>query len=214
MKLVCISDTHNKHEDMDDLPDGDVLIHSGDMTLLGKSKELKRVSEWLLDQPHKHKIVIPGNHDLSLDPDFKGRGSLPPIEVAEKYFKHFTFLRHESVTLEGVKFFGSPHTPQFFDWAFMYPRHLGAEIWRNVPDDTDVLITHGPPYGILDFSNEHAGCPHLRDRVLEVQPKVHIFGHIHEGYGLDMLGETLCINAAICGINPCVPVNPPAFVEV
>lgn len=149
MRIVNISDTHNMHDRIGKVPDGDVLIHAGDMSGVGKGKSIKRFTEWMKDQPHKHKIVIPGNHDLSLDPRLpraRRKGALTPIEEVEKYFKDgITLLRHEEVTIESLKFFGSPYTPEFYDWAFMYKHSAAEAVWSDVPK-CDVLITHGPAW--------------------------------------------------------------------
>lgn len=110
------------------------------------------------------------------------------------------YLEDSSVCIEGINFYGSPVTPFFYDWAFNCER--GEKIkqyWDKIPENTDVLITHGPPFGILDktTTGEIVGCEELAKAVNRIQPKVHIFGHIHEEYGMIAKGETTYINASL-----------------
>ena len=124
------------------MPEGDVLIHSGDMTRIGHSNEIKDFNRWMGEQDYAHKLCIAGNHDML----FEDHPS-----VARSLITNCTYLQDSSVTIDGVKFYGAPWQPEFFSWAFNVPR--GPEIaakWYQIPDDTNVLITHGPPYGILD----------------------------------------------------------------
>lgn len=192
MRIVMISDTHGKHRELGPLPVGDVLIHAGDFMRTGRDvEELVDFNVWFLEQPHEHRILIAGNHDIMMDsPGFK------PIDV-----HRFHYLRDSGCWIEGIRFWGSPWTTRFMNWAFMSER--GAEMkkhWDLIPDDTQVLVTHGPPQGILDSMPQYGkdlGCDELRKAVLRIQPKLHIFGHIHFGYGQEMLGETRCVNAAV-----------------
>lgn len=173
MRIVCISDTHGKHRSMK-IPDGDVLIHAGDLTPRGHEKDIKDVNEWLGTLPHKHKIMIAGNHDFQFE--------INPVN-ARSWITNAHYLCDESLTLDGVKFYGSPWQPRFFDWAFNKDRGAPLKaIWDKIPLDTDVLITHGPPHGILDltFDKIKAGCEELLLAVQRIKPKVHVFGHIHE----------------------------------
>lgn len=207
MKIVCMSDSHGLHRKMPLVPDGDVLVVAGDFTNVGAEQEIKDFNEWLGQRPHKHKIVIAGNHDWY----FQWNGNKKNI------INNATYLQDESTIIDGVKFYGSPHQPEFCNWAFNLPR--GKELkekWDLIPEDTDVLITHGPPKGILDwafYSKEHVGCLDLLDRVYEINPKVHIFGHIHIGYGTEIKGNTTFVNAAICSENY-QPTNSPIVVEI
>lgn len=178
-KLVCISDTHGRHRDVD-VPDGDVLIHAGDITRCGSIEEFMDFNEWLFEQPHELKLFTVGNHD-------RRSGTL-----IEKMIPNGRFLNDSSFKMDGIKYYGSAQTPSVWDnkEEFCYIRHDyedAQKIWNRIPDDTDVLITHGPCLGILDFvdkKNQEVGCSVLLDRVLEVKPKVHIFGHIHESSGI------------------------------
>lgn len=192
MKLVLISDTHQRFPV---LPEGDVLVHAGDWTWEGDARAVKEFYRWLLSQPHKCKVIIAGNHDLGLE---NGDAPKPPISRGLHY------LENSGVEIEGFKFWGSPLTPQFGNWAFM--RERGDEIakyWNMIPSDTDVLITHGPPLGILDktpprWGSINAGCYDLMSAVNRVAPKLHVFGHIHHGYGVIEQNGTTFVNASIC----------------
>ncbi len=196
MKLVFISDTHNLHrhyglQPWGLLPDGDVLIHCGDVTTYGTGEEVQQFLYWVSNQPHKHKIWIAGNHDRCLDFDSQYLGRLNPNGIV--------YLQESGIEINGVKFWGSPYTPDHCDFAFQL-HNQEEERWAKIPTDTDVLITHGPPFGILDVGHDlpHAGCDRLLNHVLDrVRPKVHAFGHIHEGYGCRLVGDTMFINASV-----------------
>ncbi|MFK7852578.1 MAG: metallophosphatase domain-containing protein [Granulosicoccus sp.] len=195
MRLVCISDTHGDHEQLE-LPPGDVLIHAGDLTAHGKREETQAVMRWLGAQKFAHKLCVAGNHDDFMEDD--------PESTANYASESGVVLLSDSgISIDGVSFWGSPITPRFLDWSFM--RDPGAPIeahWDLIPDSTDVLITHGPPYGILDEvirkdgGLEHAGCPSLLKTVRSIAPSFHLFGHIHEGRG--RFGEN---NVSFCNIS-------------
>jgi Icc-related predicted phosphoesterase len=193
VKLVCISDTHTRHALIQDLPEGDVLIHSGDSCNRGSAEDLDFFLSWFSSQPHKEKILIAGNHDWIFErhPD-QARRMVEDHDVI--------YLCDESTIIDGVKFYGSPVQPEFCNWAFN--RRRGAELkkyWDKIPKDTDVLITHGPPAGILDeteMTREPVGCGDLLVAVKRVKPKVHIFGHIHSAHGVKKIGKTTFINAS------------------
>jgi Icc-related predicted phosphoesterase len=196
MRLVCMADTHMFHADFKGetaVPDGDVLVHAGDMGRAGDEDELTEVAAWLASLPHRHKIVVAGNHDFLFEqePD-KARALFSAA-------RGFTYLEDSACTIEGVTFYGSPWTPVFYDWAFMLPPgEKLAEKWALIPPHgVDVLITHGPPHGVLDDARRyrdgdgtpdkpprHVGCEALRDRVAVVKPRVHVFGHIHNNGGV------------------------------
>ncbi|WP_189006828.1 metallophosphatase domain-containing protein [Deinococcus roseus] len=208
MKIVCISDTHNQHDQLQ-LPHSDVLIHAGDFSMRGHVAETQAFLTWFAAQPHPHKIFIAGNHDFIFEKRRKKARAMVPDGVI--------YLEDEGVTLEGVKFWGSPITPTFFDWAFNRgPATIGS-YWDLIPDDTNVLITHGPPFGTLDQvlpEGEHVGCPRLL-AALESRlcPKLHVFGHIHEAYGQFVQGGRVSVNASMLN-QEYLPVNPPVVVEL
>lgn len=190
MKCVVISDTHGMHHSIL-VPPGDVLIHAGDLLARGKMDEVTEFNEWLAFQPHPHKLVIAGNHDWAFERQ---------KDEAVKRLTNAVYLEDEACTIDGVKFYGSPWQPEFFNWAFNLERGKAlAEKWAMIDADTDVLITHGPPHGILDQvqEGEHVGCEALLERVTAVAPAYHVFGHIHEGYGELKQAGTTFINASI-----------------
>ena len=190
LKCIAISDTHGMYRDLE-LPDGDVLIHAGDITRHGKLSELKDYNEWLGEQPHQHKIIIAGNHDWCFERQKKD---------SLKILTNAVYLEDQSLTIAGYTFYGSPWQPTFQNWAFNLQR--GKEIqkkWDLISNDVDVLITHGPAFGLLDriYSGENAGCENLLSKIKEINPKVHICGHIHEGYGEAICQGIKFINASV-----------------
>jgi Icc-related predicted phosphoesterase len=209
VRIVCISDTHRLHKKLS-IPECDVLVHAGDIGVEDNIKHLIDFNTWLESLDYiPHKVVIPGNHDLEVE-------SSPLTAKAMMQGKGIHFLIDEEVIIDGVKFYGSPWQPWFHDWAWNEQRGEPLRrIWAKIPTDTDVLITHGPPYGILDeviYGGKSVGCEELRKRVLEVQPKLHIFGHIHEGYGYFSEGKTQYVNASILSHDG--PLNPPQVIEL
>lgn len=192
MNIVCISDTHGKHPDLE-LPEGDILLHAGDVSNRGAPHEIRAFVKWFASQPHKHKVFIAGNHDFF----FERASAMERIEMLDA---DVTYLNDAHTTIEGIKIWGSPVQPRFFNWAFN--RDRGADIarhWARIPNDTDILLVHGPPYGILDRTskNQQVGCADLYKAIERVQPRLCVFGHIHESHGQMRLGNTLCVNAAV-----------------
>ena len=182
MRLVCISDTHGDHETVE-LPAGDVLVHAGDVTAHGTELDLLRFLEWFGSRDFPHRLFVAGNHDLFVERE-------PARSASLAREAGVVWLNDSGCTAAGRRFWGSPITPRFHDWAFM--RDPGRDIerhWAMIPTDCEVLITHGPPAGILDEverpdeTSEHTGCPSLLRRVGEIRPALHLFGHIHEGHG-------------------------------
>ena len=193
-RLVLISDTHFLHHEVD-VPDGDILIHAGDSLGHGTLDELKNVNEWLGSLPHKYKILISGNHDWCFEKDNK---------AARQLVTNAIYLQDSAVKLSGFKIYGSPWQPRFFDWAFNLDRGEPlAKVWAKIPDDTDILVTHGAPYKILDRTehNIDTGCEDLLRRIEAVKPRLHLFGHIHEGYGEREIAGTKFVNASICDVR-------------
>ncbi len=189
--LIAISDTHSKHRFVK-VPEGDILIHAGDITNNGNIADVIEFNSFLGTLPHKHKIVIAGNHDFCFERD---------LEYCRSVLTNCIYLQDEKVTIQGINFYGSPWQPWFYDWAFNLER--GPEIrvkWDLIPKDTDVLITHGPPFGYGDMTSrgERTGCEDLLDAVHRIKPKVHIFGHIHEDPGVFREKNTTFINASTC----------------
>lgn len=182
VKLVCISDTHGDHDAVD-LPAGDVLIHAGDITAHGTELDLLRFLDWFGSRDVEHRLFVAGNHDTFLEQH-------PERTARLAREAGVTWLNDSGCRAAGIEFWGSPITPRFLDWSFM--REPGADIerhWARIPAETQVLITHGPPHGILDGverlngTSDKTGCPSLLTHLDRIRPAVHLFGHIHEGYG-------------------------------
>jgi hypothetical protein len=224
MRLVCISDTHNQHDKIN-LPEGDVLIHAGDWTGTGTQKQVINFIRWFASQPHKHKVLIAGNHELTMDlpyyqvnwQRFHPKQPLPSRDIKSYVLREagIHYLEDSYTILDGYKFYGSPYTPTFGGWAFNLDRGLPLRsCWSNIDPDTDVLVTHGPPLGYGDFiKGVRVGCAELKDRVTELNLKAHVFGHIHEGYGTYDMGGVTGLNAAICdGLY--LPTNKPLVYDL
>ncbi|HEX7333425.1 MAG TPA: metallophosphatase domain-containing protein [Pyrinomonadaceae bacterium] len=193
MKIVCISDTHT-FESQITVPDGDVLIHAGDATITGTPQEVAAFGKWLDSQPHKHKIFIAGNHDWLFERNPEQARYL--IQFAGVHY-----LQDSSVEIDGIRFYGSPWQPRFGDWAFNVNRGRAIRQKWDLIEPCDVLITHGPPWGVLDTvlpNSKHLGCEELGEAVGRVRPRVHVYGHIHGGAGQYIAGGTRFINASIC----------------
>lgn len=203
LKIIAISDVHHQHRNLT-LPPGDVLVCAGDMLKRGTYDELVQLMDWMSPLNYTHKIIIPGNHDWVFEKEPDRAKKLCSDAGA-------ILLNDSGCSIDGVKFWGSPVTPWFYDWAFNRARNVPEAAYRGVglikdhwdliPDDTDVLITHGPPYDILDhtLSQQGLGCVDLRHAVLRVNPKVHIFGHIHYCGGQSLTdGATTYYNVAVC----------------
>ena len=191
MRIVLISDTHGLHRDIK-VPDGDLLIHAGDFTTYSKPDWMYRHFDiWLGELPHQHKVIIPGNHDYLLE-DPKER----------KVITNATLLIDSGVEIEGLKIWGSPVTP-LYGGAFGMSNHADRKrLWAQIPDNLDVLITHGPPFAILDHggnAQRREGCPQLLEAVFRAFPRLHVFGHIHHGYGTLRTDDTLFVNASLMG---------------
>ena len=208
MKIVAISDTHCRHRSIR-LPEGDVLIHAGDISLKGKKPEVVDFLQWFSEQPHPHKIFIAGNHDFFFEQN------KDPI-IHEIIPENITYLNDSGCKIGNCNIWGSPVTPWFFNWAFNKRR--GEEIrrhWQMIPENTDILVVHGPPFGVLDtvINDKHVGCRDLLKTVRQIQPKLVIFGHVHESYGqVKRLGINY-INA--CQLNESYElVNKPVVFEI
>lgn len=191
-KIVCFADTHRSEYELD-LGSGDILIFAGDFGITSLD-DLIRANRWFSNQKFSHKIFVAGNHDIFLE-------SLPISEIKE-IFDSVIYLQDEMVEIDGLKFYGSPYTPMFNNWAFMLERQ-SLELknkWNKIPENLDFLITHGPAYDILDQSQsgEHCGCEVLQRAIIEKKPNYHIFGHIHHNYGYKIVGnDTIALNCSL-----------------
>lgn len=190
MKIVCISDTHNKHNSIK-IPLGDVIIHAGDFTEAGTKSETLNFLNWFSSLPHTHKILVAGNHDFYLE---KNNSSIFEIIPGNIHY-----LNDKGICIDKVNFWGSPYTRGNGNWAFN--KKSGEEImehWQLIPDNTDFLITHSPPFRILDEldNKKHIGCDKLLQRVKEIGPAYHIFGHNHNDYGIERTSTTVFVNSS------------------
>jgi Icc-related predicted phosphoesterase len=205
-----MSDSHDCHDriDINSLPPADIFIHAGDFTQYSYRGEMDRFRDFLKRLPYKHKIVVAGNHDFVLDrqnyetkhkPKRHKYEKMNSEDEIQKLKEVCTYLDHESTVVEGINIFGSPYQPLFYNWAFQYHSSRAEDIWSEIPKDTELLITHGPPHGILDKSSEgeHAGCLTLMKYVELIRPKVHIFGHIHHSAGTHIGEHTAFYNVAV-----------------
>jgi Icc-related predicted phosphoesterase len=196
MHLTLISDTHGFHKALK-LKGGDMLIHAGDVSKRGEEYEILAFLDWFGRQDYTHKIFIAGNHDFFFE-------ECREEDIMDLIPSGVTYLNDSGVEIEGLKIWGSPITPTFFNWAFN--RDRGQDIaahWKKIPKDTDILITHGPPFGILDCTIQQmrVGCEDLLKSVEKIKPKLHVFGHIHEDFGLKEKGKTTFVNASCVDIN-------------
>ena len=206
MRVVCLSDTHHQHARLV-VPEGDVLVCAGDFTRRGDRADVEAFDAWLGTLPHRHKIVIAGNHDFAFERE---------PAAARSWIRHATYLEDSGCEVEGLRVWGSPWQPRFFDWAFNLDR--GAPLrakWELVPADTDLLVTHGPPFGILDRTHDgrRVGCEELALAVARIRPKLHVFGHIHEDPGVVERDGTVYVNASSCDVRY-RPVQPPIVVDL
>lgn len=181
MRVWHISDTHQYHDQLE-IPDNiDLAIHSGDATNqrdpYRNEPEMYKFLEWYSELEIPNKVFVAGNHDTSLE-----RGLIKGDYIERM---GICYLFNDSVTIEGLKIWGSPHTPTFGNWAFMKPRNTINRVWDTIPEDADIIVTHGPPKGFLDITNrrdhlqEQTGCSALTKKVMAIQPKLICFGHIH-----------------------------------
>jgi Icc-related predicted phosphoesterase len=197
MKIVHISDTHGKHSSLQNLPSADIIIHSGDLSVVGAENEIMNFLEWFIDLPYKYKIFIGGNHDHGLHgANIEG--------LPENCF----YLNNSGITIKGVNFYGMP---MFMEDIIEgnYDKNI-----QEVPVDTNILITHQPPYCILDCSeNYNYGDRMLLQTVLKIQPKYHLFGHIHAAYGVEKNEHTTFVNASLNN-EYCEIVNKPVLLEI
>lgn len=181
MKILHISDTHGCHRRMHDLPQADIIVHSGDFTMNGSEQEALDFMNWFCDLPYPHKIFICGNHDECLY-----GANIDGLDGNVYY------LCNSGVEIDGVKFYGVP----MFMGDCITDRQ--SKHYANIPEDTDVLISHTPPFGIFDFDdNINYGSEDLLDRIMAVQPRLHLFGHIHSQHGTTSLNGVFFSNGAI-----------------
>ena len=221
MRIVFISDTHDQHDRMlAPIPDGDILIHAGDATMMGRINEIAAFGAWFRNLPHKHKVLVAGNHDWLFE-----KNPELAIQLLNNGILNINrgddvvYLKDSGAEIAGLKIYGSPWQPTFYDWAFNLDRGEPIKAkWDLIPEGLDILITHGPPMGIHDqitphMGTEHLGCEELMKAVERVKPKIHVFGHIHGGYGKTPYVYTTFVNASICN-EAYKPVNEPIVIDL
>ena len=203
MKITFISDTHGKHKQItEDLPGGDLLIHAGDISSMGYKHEIQQFCKWFDSLTNYSAVVfIAGNHDFGFE-----KRPEETMEIVNSYewitYLQDSVLHFASENIEITKIYGSPWQPEFHNWAFNLPKN-GLELeekWNNIPDNTDILITHGPAFGYLDTimdQYDNLGCQLLTNRIKTIKPKIHVCGHIHSGRGYVFDGDTHFINASV-----------------
>jgi Icc-related predicted phosphoesterase len=201
-RITFISDTHTKHDKVSGfLTGGDILVHAGDLTGRGYITEIENFMKWYDNiNNYDTKVFIAGNHDFGFENDNeKVKGLLTGYKTIDYLEDDLMMVGEEYETM--IKIWGTPWQPEFHNWAFNLPRgEKLKEKWDMIPMNTDILITHGPPFGKLDYvpyDGVNVGCEELMKRVEEIKPKIHVFGHIHEGYGYVFDGNTHFINAAV-----------------
>lgn len=210
MKIVCMSDIHGQYSNMDfDIPDGDVFVFTGDISHNSLEElNLAYFNKFLNTLPHKHKVIICGNHDFIFQ---KKNG----VDLLTAEGVHY--LQDSEIVIDGVKFYGSPWQPWFYNWAFNLQRGKAlADVWKKIPNDVNILLTHGGPKGILDMTEQGdaTGCEDLRVRLKDLpELKLHCFGHIHCAYGIEVIEGVTFVNASTCN-EQYFPSNPPIVVEI
>ena len=240
LRLTHISDTHNKHKKLNGkLPGGDILIHSGDISSLGRKSEVTDFIKWFngIDN-YMYKIFIAGNHDMSFQSEklmqdkidyFDGKRTVweteglehIPSEGKPEWLNELLsnlnpnvfYLENSYVELDQIKIWGSPYSATFgYNWAFNVDRGYDSkELWNQIPEDTDIVVTHGPIYGYCDVTArtyEKVGCEDLYHRMNELNAHLHFSGHIHEGYGYKPTKWGYAFNGCTCNLHY-EPVNKP-----
>jgi Icc-related predicted phosphoesterase len=203
-RIVACSDTHGKHRDLQ-IPEGDVFIFAGDFEIRN-ALDLWSMRDWLHDLPHKNVVAIFGNHDFT---------EYMEIKYMKEAFGRVHLLFNEFVEVDGLKIWGSPYSPYFNNWAWMQPDNMLAEIWATIPLETEIVVTHTMPYGILDGvlpRMQSVGSLTLKDRIKEVHPYIQIGGHLHESFGQYTDGKTDYYNVSVMDeqykiVNPCTIID-------
>jgi Icc-related predicted phosphoesterase len=195
LRIVLISDTHGKHEELGTLS-GDVLIHCGDVChgFRNDGAHLAAIDRWFLEQNFERIFCVGGNHDFAAQ---ERQSNGIPI------FENAIFLQDQEHVFDGVSFYGTPWLPDLSRWAYYQPDEERKRKWDLIPNHTDVLITHTPPVGIIDLprSGRNVGCPYLRSAVSEIAPRLHCFGHIHASAGRSVQERTTFVNASVIDSN-------------
>lgn len=205
MRIVCLSDTHNLHRSITAPLQGDLLVHAGDFSFFFEDlPAIRDFNAWLGELRFRHRVIVPGNHERIMYERPELRGLITNARL----------LINEGVTIEGVRLWGSPVTSDDAAFGCTTPEERRA-LYATIPADTDILITHGPPHGILDVEfrggGVHRGCPELLAAVQRIKPQFHIFGHVHASRGAMQIGETKFINVAMLGWSGDIENRPISF---
>jgi predicted phosphohydrolase len=213
VRFVVLSDTHGKHQDLK-VPDADVLLHCGDFTVDGGADEIADFNAWLGTLPHKHKYVLAGNHDFDMDIAHESDEKQLNNAHGSQLLSNATYLHNSEAIVHGIRIYGCPFMPRNpspMERVQAFSLKRGSEEldvhYSTIPDNTDILLTHSPPHGYGDRAvliQLSVGCRQLLKRVQSVRPRFHVFGHIHEGYGVHpgtgKANGTTFINAANCNL--------------
>ena len=186
--LCIISDTHRRHREIT-IPVCDILIHCGDFCSFQREdlQTLQDVDHWFSESPAKHVVCIGGNHDFLL-------------QSQEFRFTHARLLEDNCVEVSGFTLYGAPWCPDLSGFAYYATADELMDRWKRIPNGIDILITHTPPYGILDLPTSranHLGCPYLLEEMKRIRPRLHVFGHVHASHGSNKTQATQYINASI-----------------
>ena len=211
MKIVFISDTHNKHKKIKELPNADVIVHSGDFTSMGYEYEILNFFKWYSNlNQYKYKIFIAGNHDILFEKNSSLAKTLIPDNII--------YLEDNGIVLDDIHFYGSPVSLPFYNWAFNRTEEILKKHWEAIPNNVDVLITHTPPYKIRDFAEfgtkNHCGSKSLYNEIIKrIKPKISCFGHIHSEYGITDINNIKFINSSMLN-DDYIYQNKPILVEI
>ncbi|HET7600600.1 MAG TPA: metallophosphatase domain-containing protein [Gemmatimonadales bacterium] len=211
MRVVALSDTHNKHAELV-VPDGDLLVHAGDLTAWGTDAELAATLDWLAGLPHRHKLVVAGNHDRAF-----ARNGVASRAAARA--RGIWYLEGAGVEIRGLRVWGGPWTPPHRRriWAYELPLAERAREWAAIPADVHVVVTHTPAAGILDLGDRghRLGCPALRARLRQLPAlRAHVCGHLHEGRGELTQDGVRYVNASAFGRRFPDPLRPAIVLDL
>lgn len=190
MRLALLSDTHEQHDKFI-IPECDVFIHAGDFTMNGRIDKIQEFNKWLSKVPAQHKLVIPGNHEVGWD--------AAGVFALQEQISNAYVLVDSGITLNTIRFHGIPWTPTFgYGWAFNANPEKMKSVCDLIPNDVDVIISHGPPKAILDetLGGDFVGSPELLSIIHRIKPKLVVFGHIHEAYGTQEAEGTAYANVS------------------
>ena len=202
LKIVIISDSHNLHRKLK-LPEADMIIHCGDFSSRGRPLEVFDFLDWYAKLPYKHKVLVCGNHEVGLDRRISKNHSLRDAFEEECELNNIYLLNESCITIQGYNIFGSPWTPEFCKWAFMYDRKFGKYKWEGIPqpNTVDIIVNHGQPYSILDpdLYGRSVGCKDYYNKIKAMSNlKLVCGGHLHSGFGQKTEDGVLFVNASCC----------------